>query len=90
MQRLAARVPRPRLHLIRLGVRITALCEVSGPPLPDHGVLASNAALQALAALRRRAMGRKTAFEMPILPDFGVTPVNHDFADLLPHARAPS
>ena len=80
-------MPRPRLHLIRLGVRITALCEVSGPPLPDHGVLASNAALQALAALCRRAMGRKTAFEMPILPDFGVTSVNYGFADLLQRAR---
>ena len=40
MQRLAALVPRPRLHLIRFGVRITSLCEVSGPPLRDHGVLA--------------------------------------------------
>ena len=30
-QRLAALVPRPRLHLIRFGVRITSLREVSGP-----------------------------------------------------------
>ena len=40
MQRLAAWVPRPRLHLIRFGVRITSLREVSGPPLREHGVLA--------------------------------------------------
>ena len=32
MQRLAALVPRPRLHLIRFGVRVTSLREVSGPP----------------------------------------------------------
>ena len=43
MQRLAARVPRPRLHLIRFGVRITSLREVSGLPLRDHGGLAPNA-----------------------------------------------
>jgi hypothetical protein len=48
MQRLAARVPRPRLHLIRFGVRITSLREVSGPPLREHGVLAPNAKLRAL------------------------------------------
>ena len=48
MQRLAALVPRPRLHLIRFGVRITSLREVSGPPLREHGVLASNAKLRAL------------------------------------------
>ena len=47
MQRLAALVPRPRLHLIRFGVRITSLREVSGPPLRDHGVLAPNAKLRA-------------------------------------------
>jgi hypothetical protein len=34
MQRLAALVPRPRLHLIRL-VPITSLREVSGPPLRE-------------------------------------------------------
>ena len=45
MQRLAALVPRPRLHLIRFGVRITSLREVSGPPLRDHGVLGPNAKL---------------------------------------------
>ena len=45
MQRLAERVPRPRLHLIRFGVRITSLREVSGPPLREHGVLAPNAKL---------------------------------------------
>jgi hypothetical protein len=33
MQWLAALVPRPRLHLIRFGVRVTSLREVSGPPL---------------------------------------------------------
>jgi hypothetical protein len=48
MQRLAALVPRPRLHLIRFGVRITSLREVSGPPLRNHGVLAPNAKLRAL------------------------------------------
>ena len=32
MQRLAALVPRPRLHLIRVGVRVTSLREVSGLP----------------------------------------------------------
>ena len=48
MQRLAALVPRPRLHLIRFGVRITSLREVSGPPLREHGVLAPNAKLRAL------------------------------------------
>ena len=47
MQRLAALVPRPRLHLIRFGVRITLLREVSGPPLREHGVLAPNAKLRA-------------------------------------------
>ena len=48
IQRLAAQVPRPRLHLIRFGVRITSLREVSGPPLREHGVLAPNAKLRAL------------------------------------------
>ena len=48
MQRLAALVPRPRLHLIRFGVRITSLREVSGPPLREHGVLAPNAKLRAM------------------------------------------
>ncbi len=33
MQRLAALVPRPRLHLIRFGGRITSLREMSAPPL---------------------------------------------------------
>ena len=37
MQRLAALVSKPRLHLIRLGVRITSLREVSGPPLLEVG-----------------------------------------------------
>jgi hypothetical protein len=32
MQRLAALVPRPRLHLIRFGGRITSLREMSVPP----------------------------------------------------------
>ncbi len=48
MQRLAALVPRPRLHLIRFGIRITSLREVSGPPLREHGVLAPNAKLRAM------------------------------------------
>ena len=39
-------MPRPRLHLIRFGVRITSLREVSGLPLRDHGVLAPNAKLR--------------------------------------------
>ena len=41
-----------RWHLIRFGVRITLLCEVSGPPLRDHGVLAPNAKLRALVVPR--------------------------------------
>ena len=45
-------MPRPRLQLIRFGVRITSLCEVSGPPLRDHGVLAPNAKLRALVVPR--------------------------------------
>ncbi len=48
LQRLAARVPRPRWHLIRLGVRVTSLRDVSGPPLREHGVLAHNARLRAM------------------------------------------
>ena len=48
MQRLAALVPTPTptpmpmpmLRPIRVGVRITSLHEVSGPPLREHGVLA--------------------------------------------------
>ena len=48
MQRLAALVPRPRLHLIRFGIRITSLREASGPPLREHGVLAPNAKLRAM------------------------------------------
>ena len=48
MQRLAALVPRPRLHLIRFGIRITSLREVSGPPLRVHGVLAPHAKLRAM------------------------------------------
>jgi hypothetical protein len=46
MQRLAALVPRPRLHLIRFGGRITSLCEMSVPRFA-HGVLAPNAKLRA-------------------------------------------
>jgi hypothetical protein len=46
MQRLAALVPRPRLHLIRLGVRTTSLREVSKPPLHEHGVRAPTAKLR--------------------------------------------
>jgi hypothetical protein len=37
MQRLAALVPRPRLHLIRFGGRITSLREMSVPPLRARG-----------------------------------------------------
>jgi len=48
MQRLAALVPRPRLHLTRFGVRMTSLREVSGPPLRENGVLAPNAKLRPL------------------------------------------
>ncbi len=48
MQRLAALVPRPRLHLIRFGARLTSLREVSGPPLREHGVPAPNAKLRPL------------------------------------------
>ena len=47
-QRLAALIPRPRLHLIRFGARKTSLCEVSGARLPDHRVLAPNAKPRAL------------------------------------------
>ena len=46
MQRLAALGPRPRLHLIRFGVRITSRFEVSGLSLREHGVLAPNAKLR--------------------------------------------
>ena len=35
VQRLAALVPRPRLHLIRFGARVTSLRKVSGPPLRE-------------------------------------------------------
>ena len=36
------------MHLIRCGVRITSLREVSGPPLREHGVQAPNAKLRAM------------------------------------------
>ena len=39
MQRLAALMPRPWLHLIRFGVRITSLRAASRPSLREHGVL---------------------------------------------------
>ena len=48
MQRLAALVPRPRLHLIRFGLHVTSLREVSDPPLREHVVLVPNAKLRAL------------------------------------------
>jgi len=48
MQRLAALVPRPKLHLTRFGVRITSLRELSVPPLRAHGVLAPDAKPRAL------------------------------------------
>ncbi len=44
MQRLAALVPRPRLHLIRFGGRITSLREMSVPRFA-HGVLKIIAAI---------------------------------------------
>ena len=47
MQRLAALVPMPMLRLIRVGVRITSLHEVSGLPLREHGVLAPSSATSA-------------------------------------------
>ncbi len=55
MQRLAALVPRPRLHLIRFGARVPSLREVSGPPLREHGVLAPNAKLRAQVVSQERA-----------------------------------
>ena len=48
MQRLAALVPRPKLHLTRCGVRITSLRELSVPPLRAQGVLAPDAKPRAL------------------------------------------
>ena len=48
MQRLAALVPRPKLHLTRFGVRITSPRELSVPPLREHGVLAPDAKPRAL------------------------------------------
>ena len=47
MQRLAALVPRPRLHLIRFGVRVTSLRQLSGLQLREHGVLAPKAKMRA-------------------------------------------
>ena len=47
-------MPRPRQHLIRFGVRITSLREVSGPLLRDHGVLAPSS--KTLAKLRALAL----------------------------------
>lgn len=46
LQRMAALVPRPRRHLIRFGVRITLLREVSRPPPREHGAGATNAKLR--------------------------------------------
>ena len=52
VQRLAALVPRPRLHLIRFAVRITSLRKRSGLPLREHGLLApSSKTLAKLPAL---------------------------------------
>ena len=48
MQQPAALVPRPRLHLVRFGVRVTSLRVVCGPPLREHGVSAPNAKLRPL------------------------------------------
>ena len=61
MHRLAALVPRPRLHLIRFGVRITSLREVNGPPLREHGVLAPNAKLRALVLPQEPASAAQAA-----------------------------
>ena len=46
-QRLAALMPRPGLHLVRFGMRITSLCEVRDARLREHRVLAPNARLRA-------------------------------------------
>jgi hypothetical protein len=54
MQRLAELVPRPGLHPIRFGDRVTLLREVRGPPLREHGVLAPNAELRALVVVPPR------------------------------------
>ncbi len=61
MQRLAAQVPRPKLHLIRFGVGITSLREVSGPPLREHSVLAPNAKLHALVVPQEVLQGPEPA-----------------------------
>jgi hypothetical protein len=63
MLRLAALVPRPRLHLIRFGVRVTSLREVSGTPLRKHSVLAPNAKLRQprSARSRRFRLGRSAS-----------------------------
>ena len=61
MQRLAALEPRPRLHLIRFGARVTSLREVSGPPLREHGVLAPNAKLRALVVPQEVPQGPEPA-----------------------------
>ena len=72
MQRLAALVPRPGLHLIRFGVRITSLREVSGPPLREHGVLApssiTSAKLRALVVPQEvpQAPGRPAQEAKPV------------------------
>ena len=65
MQRLAAWVPRPRLHLIRFGVRITSLREVSGPPLREHGVLAPSST--ASAKLRALVVPQEVPQEVPLV-----------------------
>ena len=63
MQRLAALVPRPRLHLLRFGVRVTSLREVSGPPLLEHGVLPPNAKLRPLVVPRPPPAQAQTSAE---------------------------
>jgi Putative transposase len=63
MQRLAALVPRPRLHLIRFGGCITSLREISvPPPLRARRLVAQNGtecevALQGSAASGKRTQG---------------------------------
>ncbi len=60
MQRLAALVPRPRLHLIRFGGRITSLREMSVPPLRARRVFAQNGTECEVALQGSAASGKRT------------------------------
>ena len=51
MQRLAALVPRPRLHLIRLVSAQLRFAKSADPRCANHGVLAPNAKLRAMVVL---------------------------------------